>query len=132
MSLDVISKTLPRARLLAVVTIALAGVSLFVLGAQPFAVGLFLPPWDKLAHIATFTVIGAAAGVASNARGRLMLACCVAGALALGVMDELHQAYLPGRSASWADLAADAVGGLAGAATLRFFQLLTDRRVRSR
>ena len=132
MSLDVISKTLPLARLLAVITIALAGASLFVLGAQPFAVGLFLPPWDKLAHMATFTVIGAAAGVGSNARGRLMVACCVAGALALGVMDELHQAYLPGRSASWADLAADAVGGLAGAAALHFFQLLTDRRIRRR
>lgn len=132
MSLDVISKTLPLARLLAVITIALAGASLFVLGAQPFAAGLFSPPWDKLAHMTTFAVIGAAAGVASNARGLLMLACCVAGALALGVMDEWHQAYLPGRSASWADLAADAVGGLIGAAALHFFQLPSDRRIRRR
>jgi VanZ family protein len=33
-------------------------------------------------------------------------------------MDELHQAFLPGRAASWSDLAADAGGGLLGAGAL--------------
>ena len=36
----------------------------------------------------------------------------------VGVLDEWHQAVLPGRQAGWDDLAADAVGGIAGALLL--------------
>lgn len=107
-------------------------IGLFILGAQPIAVGLFDPPWDKFAHIATFALVGCAAGVASGSQGWFRIAYCVAGALALGIADELHQAYLPGRYASWADLIADTAGGLAGAGFLHFVDVLGMRQLRNR
>lgn len=110
----------------------IAGTALFVLGAQPLAVGLFFPPWDKLAHMATFALIGCAAGIASGTQGWFRVACCVVGSFAVGAADEIHQVYLPGRSASWADLAADAAGGLTGAALLHFIQALWLRQFRNR
>ena len=126
------SKRLLGVRVAAAIAVLIAGAGLFILGAQQIAVGLFPPPWDKLAHVGTFALIGFAAGVASGSRGWLRVACCVAGALALGVADELHQVYLPGRSASWADLLADAVGGMAGAALLNFAQTARARHLRNR
>ena len=116
----------------AAIAFLIAGAGLFILGAQPVAAGLFSPPWDKLAHIGTFALIGCAAGVASGSQGWLRAACCVAGALALGVADELHQVYLPGRSASWADLLADTVGAMAGAALLDFARIAKFRHLRNR
>ncbi|SFU95635.1 VanZ like family protein [Polaromonas sp. YR568] len=118
-------------RILAALTVALSAAVLYVGGAQPVAVGLFPAPWDKLAHLHTFAVIGMAAGLAGGMRGWRMALCCVAGALLVGGMDELHQMYLPGRSASWADLAADLAGGLLGAAVLAvFYRLAGDRLTR--
>ena len=132
MSPLLIKKNLPGARIWATVTVLLAGAGLFVLGAQPVAVGLFSPPWDKLAHLATFAVIGMASGIASGAKGVVKAVCCVAGALVLGIADELHQMYLPGRSASWPDLIADALGGLLGAILLHVVPVLMQRKLRHR
>ena len=119
-------------RVAAVIAFLVAGIGLFILGAQPIAVGLFSPPWDKVAHVGTFALIGGAAGVASGSQGWQRVACCTAGALALGVADEFHQLYLPGRFASWADLLADAAGGIAGAALLHFAQIAKFRHLRNR
>jgi VanZ family protein len=92
-------------------------VNLFVIGAQPIAVGLIPSPWDKLAHAVLFAALGALLMVASAGRwGALALAVLVAIALA----DELLQADLPGRVVSVADLAADAVGAAAGVAAMTF------------
>lgn len=126
------SKKLSGLRVLSAVAFLTAGTGLFTLGAQPIAVGLFNPPWDKLAHVVIFALLGCAAGLASGLHGWFRVACCVGGALTLGVADELHQAYLPGRSASWADLAADAAGGVAGAALLNFASALGFRRLKNR
>jgi VanZ family protein len=114
-------------RILAALTVAMSAAVLYVAGAQPVAVGLFPAPWDKLAHLLTFAVVGMAAGLAGGMRGWRMALCCVAGALLVGGMDELHQMFLPGRSASWADLAADAAGGLLGAAALAVLHRFTHR-----
>lgn len=114
-------------RILAALTVAMSAAVLYVGGAQPVAVGLFPEPWDKLAHLLTFTVVGMAAGLAGGMRGWRMVMCCVAGALLVGGMDELHQMFLPGRSASWSDLAADAAGGLLGAAALAVLYRLKHR-----
>ncbi len=116
-------------RILAALTVALSAAVLYVAGAQPVAVGLFPAPWDKLAHLLTFAVVGLAAGVAGGMRGWRMALCCVAGALLVGGMDELHQIFLPGRSASWSDLAADAAGGLLGAAMLALMSRLARGRL---
>jgi len=116
-------------RIAATLALAMSAAVLYVGGAQPVAVGLFPAPWDKLAHLLTFAVVGMAAGLAGGMRGWRMVMCCVAGALLVGGMDELHQMFLPGRSASWADLAADAAGGLLGAAVLAALHRLWGGRL---
>jgi len=88
---------------------------LLVGGAQPAAVGLVPTPWDKLAHTAVFALLAASIGYASGLRGGRMLLVAIGGAVAVGVVDEWHQLYLPGRSAGLADLAADVLGAVAGA-----------------
>ena len=102
-------------RWLAAVLVMAVAAGLFVGGALPVAVGLFTPPWDLLAHASVFMLVGLTSGLASGTRGWRLLMFCLVGALAVGAMDELHQLRLPGRSADWNDLAADAVGGLLGA-----------------
>jgi len=102
-------------RWLAAAAAVVLAVGLFWGGSQPVAVGLFKPPWDVLAHVSVFTVIGVTSGLACGKRGWRLLMCCVLGALAVGAMDELNQLRLPGRSADWNDLAADVTGGLLGA-----------------
>ena len=119
-------------RVVAALTACTAGAGLYFLGSQPFAVGFFPPPWDKLAHLVTFALIGGAIGFASEQRGWRMGLCCTAGALVLGAMDEAHQAFLPGRQASWADLGADLLGGLLGAALLGARYELARRRTSRR
>ena len=91
---------------------------LFIGGAQPVAVGLVPPPWDKLVHALVFAVLAAAIGYASGLCGKAMLAAAFCGAMAVGAIDEWHQMYLPGRSAGWDDLAADAVGSAVGTVLL--------------
>jgi len=118
-------------RIAATLALAMSAAVLYVGGAQPVAVGLFPAPWDKLVHLLTFAVVGMAAGLAGGMRGWRMAICCLAGALLVGGMDELHQMFLPGRSASWADLAADAAGGLLGAAVLAVLHRLMGGRLQS-
>jgi hypothetical protein len=115
-------------RMVAGASVVLGFAALHVLGAQAFAVGLFSSPWDKLAHVMTFTLIGGAFGLATGTQGWRRAACCVAGALFAGAMDEWHQAYLPGRNASWTDLLADTAGGVVAAAVLRLEHWLVHRR----
>jgi VanZ family protein len=91
---------------------------LFVGGAQPVAVGLISVPWDKLAHIGVFAVLAAAMGYATGMRGWPMLLTGFTYAMGVGVLDEWHQMYLPGRSAGVEDLAADAAGAALGATAL--------------
>ena len=111
----------------AAATVTAVSAGLFVGGALPLAVGLFKPPWDLLAHATVFTVIGLTSGLASGTRGWRLLMFCLLGAVAVGAMDELHQLRLPGRSADWNDLAADAVGGLFGAFLLGFVYRWAER-----
>ena len=90
-------------------------VNLFVIGAQPIAVGLIPSPWDKLAHVALFAALGVLLMIASAGR-RVWLVLAVL--LAVATADELLQGDLPGRVVSLADLAADAVGAVAGVAAM--------------
>lgn len=79
---------------------------LFIGGAQPQAVGLIPAPWDKLAH-ATFFFIFA---LLLSRFVALPLALVIALSLLVGVADEIHQSFLPGRVAGWDDWLADVVG----------------------
>lgn len=115
---------LQRALRVGAVLLAVAlPLGLWVGGAQPVAVGLVPTPWDKLVHALVFGLLAAAVGYASGLRGGRGAALGFAVALAVGGADEWHQAYLPGRSAGWDDLAADALGAALGALALRRWQV---------
>ncbi|MBK1678940.1 VanZ family protein [Rhodocyclus tenuis] len=113
----------PRLRaLFAGLCFAAAGVlviGLLGIGATPVAVGLVNEPWDKLAHLGTFAVLGGllAAGFGG---GRPWLATALA--LSVGIADEGLQLFHPGRQAGWDDLAADLTGAALAALALWFFR----------
>jgi VanZ family protein len=96
--------------------------NLFFWGAQPVAVNLLPTPWDKFLHGTTFAVLACGIGLASGMQGSRGLIIAICGALLIGILDEWHQVYLPGRHPSWDDLLADAVGSLAGAALLMLWR----------
>jgi VanZ family protein len=96
--------------------------NLFFLGAQPVAVNLLPTPWDKFLHGTTFAILACGIGLASGMQGSRGLIIAICGALLIGILDEWHQVYLPGRHPSWDDLLADAVGSLAGAALLMLWR----------
>jgi len=65
-------------------------------------------PWDKVYHALNFGVLALFLRLAS---GRAWLAVLLASLY--GATDELHQAFVPGRSADPADWLADTLGALA-------------------
>jgi hypothetical protein len=78
---------------------------------------------DKVAHAVLFGILGLLyARSLGPWRGGLsrreifLVTCMVAG---YGLLDEWHQSFIPGRDASVADLAADALGGFTASAVLR-------------
>ncbi len=84
--------------------------NLFYLGAKPWAVGLFPPPWDKLVHLAFFGSIAGLAWIGFGGRGAGAHVGALAIAAGIGLLDEVAQLRLPGRSVSARDFAADFAG----------------------
>ena len=98
----------PRLALLA----ALVLLAAYVWGnSQPEAAGLIPPPWDKLAHLAWYTVL---AGLLLLGLGRRAWPWVLAGTLLLAGWDEWQQIALPGRSPGMGDWLADALGVMVG------------------
>jgi len=89
--------------LLAAVTLV---VVLFWGGSQPFAVGLFPAPYDKLAHSVYFTTLAVLLWFGTGGRWPVLLFLVVS---AIGGLDELHQSSLPGRVADFYDYLTDTV-----------------------
>lgn len=91
--------------------------ALFLLGAQPFAVGIVSSPYDKLAHALLFGCIFLVvdSALALPLWLALLIPLLVSGA------DEFHQLFLPGRQPSLADWLAG-VCGVALAAYWRCFR----------
>lgn len=81
-------------------------IGLFVLGAQPFAVGIVPAPYDKLAHALFFGFLF----VVLNHSLRLPVALVIAIPLLVSLADELHQLGLPGRQPGIGDWLAGLVG----------------------
>lgn len=74
---------------------------------------------DKLWHLFEYIPLGflCARGLLLTFDGqrRTLIWAAALGAAGLGIVDELHQHFVPGRVASWQDAAADALGALLGA-----------------
>jgi VanZ family protein len=80
-----------------------------------------IPSSDKLVHLALYGVLGllcARALITGASEQPLPWRVLVAVGIstAFGLTDELHQSFVPNRSADWHDLVADSVGALLGAA----------------
>ena len=78
---------------------------------EAFAAHLVL--YGVLAVLLYWALWAAAAGEHAQ-QGLLVAALAFALTVLYGVSDELHQAFVPGRTASEADLLVDAIGGLLG------------------
>jgi len=81
-------------------------IALFVGGAQNGAGSLFSPPWDKLAHVVFFFSLT----LFMVSGFRLSVVTTTAAAILIGVLDELHQIWLPRRFPGLDDWMADVVG----------------------
>ena len=93
-------------KLFGAVVVVFLLLALFVGGAQPQAIGLFEPPMDKVVHSFYYAFI-------TQCLGRLIglhLSLSIFLALSISIADEVHQLYLPGRSADILDLIADGFG----------------------
>lgn len=86
-----------------------------VLALMPAPPADFDTGWDKLNHWLAFGILAFAASLSSQSSRstRLLLLLSLLG---FGGLIEMAQLYVPGRSAEWADLLADAIGIACGAA----------------
>lgn len=108
-----------RARLLGSLTLLWAAV-IFVASSIPRGAPIPLPGAgvDKPVHALVYGVLGLLLALTGRARGAAPGRAAVASALlglAYGITDELHQTFTPGRTASAADVLADAIGATLGA-----------------
>lgn len=82
---------------------------------------------DKLLHIGFFSLLGflLAGALQRDALDTRWTVALAATALAglYGVIDELHQGFVPGRDVSVLDALADVTGGLLGALSMRWHAL---------
>ncbi|MDO9104612.1 MAG: VanZ family protein [Methylovulum sp.] len=93
--------------------------SLFIGGAQPEAVGLIQAPWDKLAHATIFFLLALLLVL-----GFVLPIWLIVGiSFVVGVADELHQIWLPGRSADIMDWLCDAGGVLLAMLVLQLVRM---------
>lgn len=107
---------------------------LFLLSAQselPAPGGLRLH--DKVAHFLAFGVLGAALGYGrARSRRRVPHWLVVASGVAYGVLDEIHQSFVPNRDPSLGDVVADALGVGAGYGAAMVAVALTAARLGGR
>jgi len=101
---------------------------MFWLSSRPEGLGFPIPaPWDKLAHTAEYLVLGY---LLARATGRPNLAWVIAAWF--GALDEVHQAFVPGREAGLDDWWADLLGSLLGTRLGSWHhQALARRRIKS-
>jgi VanZ family protein len=92
--------------------------------------------FDKIIHFFEFAVLGALIlwgfSFATRTPSRLRAGAAVLLAAAGGVADEIHQIFVPGRSASVWDVMADVLGAAAGAAVCFWLLRLKARRLEPR
>ena len=86
---------------------------------------------DKLAHVLAFGLLGVLAvrafWFATDWSALRVGVGGVAWGALYGVVDEIHQSFVPGRDASGFDMAADALGAVLGAGVMLTMYLTTGR-----
>lgn len=106
----------------------------FVVSHQPVVVIPFGAP-DYAAHAINYAVLGvlliwARTGGDWSAVTIPLTASAVVLAVLLGIADEFHQSFIPGRDATVHDVLADAVGAAAGALVVGVVVALRRRQMR--
>jgi VanZ family protein len=106
------------------------------LSSRPGQVDFEHVPWnDKGAHFLEYAVLSVlvcrtlARTLREPSLLRVFLIASVLTA-GWGYLDELHQAFVPGRHSDLRDVIADALGGLGGATLYAFVRLARDLRAR--
>lgn len=118
-----------RARALAWAGAMLWAATIFALSARPTLPVSLGSGRDKVVHFLAYALLGALLARAVEEPRRLWLAALLG--VAYGASDEMHQRYVPGRSAELADLAADALGVVA-AVSLFYLHRVRARARRNR
>lgn len=75
--------------------------------------------WDKAAHAIVYAPLGLLVGMGLRSSPLFLgksaaMLCGVLLILVLGIADEFHQSFVPGRFSSIGDVAADGIGGAVG------------------
>jgi VanZ family protein len=99
---------------------------IWFLSSRPISVPLvWFPHRDKLVHLIEYGILGALSARAIHGSMLITFRAALVWGFALsvgwGALDELHQAFVPKRSADALDLAADVVGALLGVVCYRRF-----------
>lgn len=96
-------------------------ISLFWLGTKPEWLKLVPvnPPADKLLHLLVFGFMTALLWFSASHPQSLVI---ILAAALIGAMDEFHQCYIPGRTASFADFTADLIGIILTISVLKYTQ----------
>jgi VanZ family protein len=90
--------------------------------------------FDKLQHLLAFAVLACAAGLWVSrekwkSRARFFLLIIAAIGSAYGIVDEVHQFFVPGRDCNVWDWIADTLGAVIGAAAVAGVMAVTDRHL---
>lgn len=105
----------PRLQVLSVIAAAILVLALLL--SAPHTGGLFAPPWDKLAH---FGLFGCITFLLAIGLGRRRVHLAFIATVAIGIIDESYQAFLPTRQADWADLFTDVIAAACAALLVRY------------
>ena len=84
---------------------------------------------DKIAHLVLYGILGfLVARALPLPRTRLNLLAALASMTVFGMLDELHQRWIPGRDSSIADWAADILGASLGLLAATYLLSLAPKR----
>jgi VanZ family protein len=103
---------------------------IFFLSSRPLKLDVSLPNFDKLAHGAAYGLLGFLLAFGFFKLLRFSLKTKQGGVILtgviLGILDEIHQIFVPGRTPDPLDVAADAVGIVLG---LILFRLIFQKKL---
>ena len=85
--------------------------SSFALPPQPVGI---VYVWDKLKHVAEFFILAILLfnAISESTKSTTAVFLAIIITAVYGIIDEVHQSFVPGRMFSYLDMASDAVGGL--------------------